>query len=77
MRWSELARKEIVDITTGRRLGTFRSAEILLDETTGKILGLEFSQRNPGVGERGNLRLSWNAIRKVGPDTVLVDPSLQ
>ena len=40
MNLSELAGKEIVNLVTGERLGVIGECDIIIDESTGKILAL-------------------------------------
>ena len=45
MNLSELAGKEIVNLVSGERLGVIGECDIIIDETTGKILALSITKR--------------------------------
>lgn len=71
MHLSDLQTKEIIDITTGRRMG------IIIDiivESTGKIKSLVLQEKKvkrfKTIEEQ---EITWNEIVKIGDDIILID----
>jgi YlmC/YmxH family sporulation protein len=71
---SEIGDKEIIDLTRGSRHGSFWEAEMLFDETNGKIHALLV----PGLQGKGRfsplhdrLQLPWTSIIKIGEDMII------
>lgn len=71
---SELKQREVININDGKRLGIVYDVEIDMDKGkidaivipgTGRILGL-FSKESDIV-------VSWENIKKIGTDVILVD----
>lgn len=71
---SELKQREVININDGRRLGIVYDVEIDMEKGnidaivipgTGRILGL-FSKESDIV-------ISWENIKKIGTDVILVD----
>ena len=52
MNLSELAGKEIVNLVTGERLGVIGECDIIIDESTGKILALSIPRERGFFGIR-------------------------
>ncbi|MDN4594443.1 YlmC/YmxH family sporulation protein [Polycladomyces subterraneus] len=74
MRWSELTGKELIDLQNGQRLGELGRADLLIDPQTGEIGSLLFPVSHSWFQRRQDmLTISWNRIRKIGPDMVIVD----
>lgn len=76
MRLSELGGKEIVNLYDGERIGIIGNSDLVFDEDTGKILYLIMPKRKGQfflLGNRGFTQVSWDAIRKIGPDIVIID----
>lgn len=75
MRYMEIAKKEIVNIADGSRLGILGQTDLLIDEKTGKIKAIliphyEFF----GFKQQENMtEIKWRQVKKVGKDLVLVD----
>ena len=73
MHMSDLQTKEIIDISSGRRIGII--IDVIVD-TKGNITKLILDKR---VGKRilanskEDVELSWNQIVKIGDDIILVD----
>lgn len=73
MHMSDLQTKEIIDISTGRRIGII--TDIIVD-TKGNITKLILDKK---IGKRilspskEDLELTWNQIIKIGDDIILVD----
>ncbi|HHX22834.1 MAG: YlmC/YmxH family sporulation protein [Tepidanaerobacteraceae bacterium] len=76
MRLSELGGKEIVNLYNGERLGIIGNSDIIFDEITGKIVSLLIPKKKIYfflLGDRIHTEVSWDAIKKVGPDIVIID----
>lgn len=77
MRLSELGNKEIVNLNNGGRLGLLNDADIIFDESTGKIISLIAPERKLGFKllglESNGMEIPWTAIRKIGYDMIIVE----
>ena len=71
MHLSDLQTKEIIDITTGRRMG------IIIDiivEPTGKIKSLVLQEKKvKRFKTLEEQEVTWNEIVKIGDDIILID----
>ena len=74
MRLSELQNKEIIDITTGKRIGLI--IDIMID-LGGKINSFVLEDKRLSrrfmASNREDMIISWNKIMKIGDDIILVD----
>lgn len=74
MNLSELQDKEVIDISTGRRVGSI--IDIIIDRKGG-ISKLLLEDRKPTkrlfAQSKDNIDLTWNQIIKIGDDIILVD----
>lgn len=71
MRLSDLQTKEIIDITTGRRLGII--IDVLLEQN-GKIKSLLLQERKVRRFKNSEeMEVTWNEIVKIGDDIILID----
>ena len=74
IKFTELARKEVICITNGQRLGFV--ADVCVELPEGRVCAIvvpgpcKFFGR---FGRQCDFHIPWNCIRKVGPDIVLVD----
>lgn len=70
--FSELRRKEVINITTGMRLGYICDLEF--DAKCGKILSLTVPERAPifSFKKPEEFRIPWDCIAKIGDDIILV-----
>ena len=73
-KFSQLRCKEVICLSDGRRLGFISDARI--DICTGSIVAIIV----PGpcrvlgmLGRTGDYVIPWKAIKRIGPDIVLVD----
>jgi len=76
MRLSELGGKEIVNLYNGERLGVINNTDLVIDEKTGEILYLIIPKKRIPFfvfGEGTKAEVSWNAIKKIGPDIIIID----
>lgn len=70
MRLSELQTKEIINMTTGKRLGLI--IDVIVD-TTGNIKSLILEEkRGRRLASREEYELDWKQISKIGDDIILV-----
>lgn len=76
MQLSEIAGKEIVNLSTGERLGVVGECDLILDESTGEILALTIPTERGFFGfKRGDsvLEVPWKSIRKIGSDMIIIE----
>lgn len=72
MRLSDLQAKEIIDITTGTRIGMIID---VLVEKDGKIKSLVLQEKRiKRFKVTDETEISWNEIVKIGDDIILIDP---
>lgn len=70
MRLSELQKKEIINMTTGKRLGLI--IDVLVDQS-GNIKSLILEERHTRrLASREEYELDWKQIAKIGDDIILV-----
>lgn len=78
MNLSDLQNKEVIDISTGKRLGTIIDVIISLDGTIHKLIlenrkiGRKFLTDN-----KEDLNIEWKQIIKIGDDIILVKSDKQ
>lgn len=73
-RISELQYKEVVDITDGSRYGYIGDLEINAENGTVENIIIAGRSRWLGLlGREPDLVFRWSAIKRVGPDIILVD----
>ncbi|NGP44081.1 YlmC/YmxH family sporulation protein [Bacillaceae bacterium SIJ1] len=75
MRFSELGRKEMIDVTNGQRLGMIGDADIELDEQTGEIVNVYLPQyRMWGLKKSESIHtLRWDQIQRIGKDMIIIE----
>lgn len=72
MRMSELASKDIINLTNGGKLGALGDSDLVINPETGEIEAIIVPQR--GRLNRGQrIEIPWSAIRRVGPEVMIVD----
>ena len=72
MRLSDLQTKEIIDITTGRRIGMIIDVEV---DTNGKIKSLILQEKRiRRFKVSDEYVVTWSEIIKFGDDIILIDP---
>ena len=75
MRLSELQTKEIINMTTGKRLGVI--IDVIVD-SDGKIKSLILEERRGRrLGSKEEYELDWKQINKIGDDIILVNDKYQ
>jgi len=77
MKLSELGEKEVVNLNNGGRMGVLADADLVIDENSGEILSMIVPDRRFSIkilgGERNQLEIPWNAIRKIGYDMIIIE----
>ncbi|ENH96539.1 hypothetical protein J416_10236 [Gracilibacillus halophilus YIM-C55.5] len=75
MRFNDLSSKELIDLTTGSRLGVLGQTDLEIDEKTGKIISFTIPQyRFLGLRKSDTYsRIHWRQIKKVGEDMIIVE----
>lgn len=74
MNLSDLQTKEVIDISTGRRIGSI--IDVLVDKK-GSIIKLILEEKRPSrklfSNGKDEISIRWNQIVKIGDDIMLVD----
>lgn len=74
MNLSELQNKEVIDISTGRRIGSI--IDVIIDRK-GNISKLLLEDRKPNrklfSNNKEDIYLLWNQIVRIGDDIILVE----
>lgn len=74
LRVSELRMKDIINIVDGKRLGFIKDIELNLQGGKIKSLILPGTSKFMGIfGRSDDLTVSWDQIKKVGIDVILVE----
>lgn len=76
MRLSELGGKEIINLYNGERLGVISNSDLVFDESSGKIIYLIIPKKRTPLfvfGSRAKAEVSWDSIKKIGPDIIIID----
>lgn len=72
MHLSDLQTKEIIDITTGRRMGII--IDVIVD-ISGKIKSLVLQEKRiKKFKMQEESEVTWSEIIKIGDDIILIDP---
>lgn len=76
MRLSDLQNKDVVDIVTGDKIGNIIDAEISAD--TGGVVKLIIYEKKGFLNllRTEEVAISWNQIKKIGSDVILVSRNL-
>jgi YlmC/YmxH family sporulation protein len=75
MRWSEFSDKEIIDLYNGERLGIMGNADLTVHPETGRIETIIVPPKSifSFKTRRYEIIIPWRAVRKIGPDMVIVE----
>ena len=75
MRFSEFCEKEMIDLENGERMGALGQADMLINPENGEIESIVLSGSSfLGLGrKKEQVTIPWSAIRKVGPDMIIVE----
>jgi YlmC/YmxH family sporulation protein len=75
MRGSELEGKEVIELSSGERLGIVKDSELLLNLTTGMVEGLILKQPSFGGFVKKERTVVWSRIRKISEELIIVEES--
>ncbi len=74
MKKSELTMKDVIDVSTGKKLGFINDVEIDIDQ--GKIRAIIVPSHQNRVfsffSKKQDLTIDWKDIQKIGEDVILV-----
>ncbi|MGN8644948.1 YlmC/YmxH family sporulation protein [Gracilibacillus sp. HCP3S3_G5_1] len=75
MRFNDLSSKELIDLTTGSRLGVLGQTDLEIDEKTGQILSFTIPQYSMFGLRKSDAysRIDWKQIKKIGDDMIIVE----
>ncbi|WP_025028502.1 YlmC/YmxH family sporulation protein [Caldalkalibacillus mannanilyticus] len=75
MRLSQLSGKEIIDLEHGERMGMVGQSDLVINEHTGSIESMILPSTSfLGVKKkREALIIPWHAIRKIGPEMMIIE----
>ena len=76
MNLSEVAGKEIVNLVTGERLGVVGECDLIIEDTTGKILASLIPRERGFLGFRKDksvLEVPWRNVKKIGNDMIIIE----
>ncbi|HBL35362.1 MAG TPA: YlmC/YmxH family sporulation protein [Firmicutes bacterium] len=71
MRWSELSRKELVNLVDGSKSGPFLKLDLLINMDTGNVVTLLLPGR--GYISRQEQEIPWAAVKKISTDLILYE----
>ncbi|RKD27732.1 sporulation protein, YlmC/YmxH family [Caminicella sporogenes DSM 14501] len=76
MRFSELAGKEVVNLSDGCRLGMLSDSDLLIDEKTGKIKALlvpDIKSHFSFFNDKDFIEIPWDCVKKIGSDMIIIE----
>lgn len=76
MRWQELKNKEIINVSTGERLGLLGDCDLEFDIKNGKIKTIlipELKGCLSFISDKKATVLPWDNIKKIGPDMIIIE----
>lgn len=73
MRCSELEGKEVIELSSGARLGTIKESELMLDLNRGMVEALILKQTGFGGIAKQERQIPWKNIRKISEELIIVD----
>lgn len=73
MRFSELASKEIINLTNGERLGPLGDTDLEIDPGSGLIHSILVPPRGRLMRQGRTTVIPWRVIRRIGPEVMIVD----
>lgn len=62
-------------MTDGASLGTLNKAEFVIDTESGKVQSIVLPRSHGPLRRKDELVIPWNAIRKVGPEVIIIETS--
>ncbi|ARI77459.1 YlmC/YmxH family sporulation protein [Halobacillus mangrovi] len=74
MRLKSLAKKEVIDVESGAKLGVLGKADLIIDPESGQIESLVILNLSlMGIGSmRKEMVINWEQIITIGEDTILL-----
>ncbi|WP_047981222.1 YlmC/YmxH family sporulation protein [Ornithinibacillus contaminans] len=75
MRYNDISSKEIVNVTSGKRLGILGQTDLEIDEETGQIRSFILpNYKWFGLKKEGAVaKIHWNSIKKIGEDMIMIE----
>jgi YlmC/YmxH family sporulation protein len=75
VRFSEFCQKEIIDLDNGERMGVLGQSDLLINPESGVVESVIIHGSSfLGLGKkRDEVEIPWKAIRKIGPDMIIVE----
>ena len=75
MRYKDISGKEIINITTGSRLGVLGQTDLQINEKTGQIEAFIVPDYKwfGFKKEDGMTTITWDMVKKIGNDIILVE----
>ncbi|WP_134700426.1 YlmC/YmxH family sporulation protein [Ammoniphilus sp. YIM 78166] len=75
MRYSDFSGKEVIDLENGERMGPLGQSDLVIHPETGQIDSIILPGTSLfGWGKKKNdVMIPWDAIRKVGPEMIIVE----
>lgn len=75
MRFSDFMGKEIIDVYNGERLGLLGNADLTVHPETGRIETIVVPPKSmfQFKGKNHEVHIPWRAVRKIGPDMIIVE----
>ncbi|HLS35372.1 MAG TPA: YlmC/YmxH family sporulation protein [Bacillota bacterium] len=74
MRYKEIIDKEIVDVTTGTRLGILGQTDLEINKRTGKIESFVLPNYKwfGFIKEDGIHKIPWSSVQKIGKHMIMI-----
>lgn len=76
IRLSELAGKEMINISDGVRLGAVGDSDLIIDPETGEIESIVLPRRTNFLSfwlEPKELIVPWKTVKKIGSEVIIVE----
>lgn len=75
MRYKDISGKEIIDVTSGSRLGILGQTDIQIDTSTGKIQAFIIPNYKwfGFKKDADEITIRWESITKIGKDIILIE----
>lgn len=77
MELSRFARKEIINLYDGARLGYIGESDLVIDDASGRIEAIIVFPKGAGpkFGRGREMVIPWEAVKKIGEELLIVDIS--
>ena len=78
MEFSRLARKEIINVFDGERLGYIGESDLVIDDTNGSIQAIIIQPKGFSAKMSRAVRelvIPWQSIKKIGEEVIIVEIS--